>query len=533
MPSSVMGLSGRAWVAGIRAAGGLVAGLAAIAGIAGCAAADAPDEKSANFHLTMALAAVGDVESTRFEITPVDCGTGITAGSSTVVVRSLESGTIPGGIGTLGDNPLDKDSSHHFADLFITLEAGCYDVSATPLTAASEPSTVCAAANKKSVVILPGKTTEVFLLNQCDGKDSGNVDILAALNTAPHITNIHFDKSKFATCHEAEVVCATATDPEGDPLDFVWTVDPAVAGPTIVSTTVDDATGATTQCVSFVAATEGKFPIHVSVFDQIWQGGMLVHIEDFLASEGYPHPSHASSDLFFYSNCACATTTDVVMLHDLSGSFGDDLIQVSANAPGLFDALIAAAPDAHLGVASFVDKPITPMGSPGDYVFQIEAGGELSGSKTAFVSAVNGMILRSGFDGPEAQIEGLMHVGTHAGALGYRADARKFVVMMTDAPFHPAGDCNALTSGAFCPNPNDGDANIEFDEDYPAVAQVASALIAADITPIFAVTADVVSTYQALTDQLTALGVRPGKVVVLASDSSNIVDALLSGLSCR
>ena len=62
---------------------------------------------------------------------------------------------------------------------------------------------------------------------------------------------------------------------------------------------------------------------------------------------------------------------------------------------------------------------------------------------------------------------------------------------------------------------------------------MASALIAADITPIFAVTADVVSTYQTLSDQLTALGVRPGKVVVLASDSSNIVDALLSGLSCR
>ena len=533
---SVKGLSGCASGAGVRRAGGLIAGLAAIAGVAACGTASAPDENSANFHLTMALAAVGDVESTRFEITPVDCGTGVATGGSTVVVRSLETGTIPGGIGTLENNPLDKDSAHHFADLFITLEAGCYDVSATPLNAASEPSTVCAAANKRSVVILPAKTTEVFLLNQCDGKDSGNVDILAALNTAPHITNVHFDKSKFATCHEAEVVCATATDPEGDPLDFVWTVDSSggtVTGPTVISTTVDSTTGATTQCVSFVAETEGKFPINVKVYDEIWQGGSLVHIEDFLASEGYPHPSHASSDLFFYSSCACATTTDVVMLHDLSGSFGDDLIQVRANAPGLFSALIAAAPDAHLGVASFVDKPIEPMGSPGDYVFQIEAGGELSGNETAFVSAVNGMILRSGFDGPEAQIEGLMHVGTHAGALGYRADARKFVVMMTDAPFHPVGDCNALTGGTFCPNPNDGDANIELDEDYPAVAQVANALIAADITPIFAVTADVVSTYQTLSDQLTALGVRPGKVVVLASDSSNIVDALLSGLSCR
>jgi hypothetical protein len=332
-------------------------------------------------------------------------------------------------------------------------------------------------------------------------------------------------------------VCATATDPENDPLDFKWTVTPevpgSVTGPTVISTSVDSDTGATTQCVSFVPATEGKFPINVTVFDEIWRGGMLVHTEDFLASEGYPHPSRASSDFFFYATCACATTTDVVMLHDLSGSFGDDLIQVKANAPGLFTALHGAAPDARLGVTSFVDKPIFPMGSPGDYVFQIEPGGELTDDEAVFEAAVNGMILRSGSDGPEAQIEGLMHVGTHAGALGYRPEARKFVVMMTDAPFHPEFDCRTLTGGASCPNDNDGDANIEADEDYPAIFQVANALIAADITPIFAVTADVVSTYQDLSDQLTALGVRPGKVVVLASDSSNIVDALLSGLGCK
>ena len=33
-------------------------------------------------------------------------------------------------------------------------------------------------------------------------------------------------------------------------------------------------------------------------------------------------------------------------------------------------------------------------------------------------------ILRSGVDTPKAQIEGLMHVGTHARALGYRPAAR-------------------------------------------------------------------------------------------------------------
>ena len=534
---SVKGLGRRVRGHGIRGACGLVAGLAAIAGSAGCGTAAPPsdDEAVANFHLTIAFPAVGDVESTRFEITAVECRTGRALGAATVFDRALEDGVIPGGIGTLEDNPLDKGSAHRFADLFTTVDAGCYDVVATPLDAASAPSAVCAAASKKKVAVLPGKTTEVFLLNQCNGEDSGNVDILAALNTPPHLDSIFFKKSKFGTCHEPQFVCATASDPESDPLDFVWTVAPeaagSVTGPTFVGESVDKKTGAITQCVSFVPATEGKFPINVTVFDEIRQDGSLVHIEDFLANEGYPHASRASSDLFFYADCACSNTTDVVLLHDLSGSFGDDLLQVQANAPGLFDALHGEASDLQLGVASFVDKPIAPMGAAGDYVFQIE--GALTGDKSVFLATVNNMILRFGDDTPEAQIEGLMHVGTHAGALGYRPAARKFVVMMTDAPFHPAGDCKLLTGGAFCPNPNDGDADIEADEDYPLVEQVASALIAADITPIFAVTADVVPTYEALSAQLTALGVRPGSVVTLASDSSNITDAILSGLDCK
>jgi hypothetical protein len=62
-------------------------------------------------------------------------------------------------------------------------------------------------------------------------------------------------------------------------------------------------------------------------------------------------------------------------------------------------------------------------------------------------------------------------------------------------------------------------------EDYPAVAQVASILKQAGILPIFAVTKDVVSTYQTL---VTDLGV--GSVVELSSNSSNLVSVIQSGI---
>jgi hypothetical protein len=41
-----------------------------------------------------------------------------------------------------------------------------------------------------------------------------------------------------------------------------------------------------------------------------------------------------------------------------------------------------------------------------------------------------------------------------------------------------------------------------------------------------------VPTYQALSADLTALGVKPGKVLTLAPDSSNVLDVLLDGLEC-
>jgi hypothetical protein len=475
------------------------------------------------------LAQVADVEAIKFEVTPVDCRTGAKIGDVIVGTRPLSELHIPGGVPSLENNPLDKGSAHLFADLFVTVAAGCYDVRTTPVTPGGYPSKVCAAAWKKGVRVAEGKTTEILLINQCMGRDPGNIDIIATLNREPEIKKVEFKQSKFVTCGEKQIICATASDPDKDPLEFVWRVGPGVAAPVVVSHDLDPATGEITQCIAVSAKDEGKYPVSLTVYDLIWSRRGLVHIEDFLAAEGYPSESRAENDFWFYvADCKCPKRADVVMFHDLSGSFGDDLPNVKGNAGDIFDSLIAAAPLARMGVASFVDKPFAPFGYTGDYVFQIEAGGQLTADKTTFINAVNGMMVRFGDDEPEAQIEGLMHVGTHAAALGYSPDARRFVVMMTDASFHKAGDC----LGKGCSEVNDGDGSIETREDYPRLAQIAAALVAADITPIFAVTADQVATYTALSADLTGLGVRPGKVVTLADDSSNVRDALLDALEC-
>jgi hypothetical protein len=477
------------------------------------------------------LSKVADVEAIKFEVTPVDCHTGAKIGDVIVGTRPLSELRIPGGIPNLENNPLDKGSEHLFADLFVTVAAGCYDVRTTPVTPGGWASKVCAAAWKKGVRVFEGKTTEILLINQCMGRDPGNIDIIATLNREPVIKQVQFKDSKFVTCNEKQIICATASDPDKDPLEFVWRVASGVSAPVVISHDIDAATGDITQCIAVTAKDEGKYPVSLTVYDLIWSGGALVRIEDFLAAEGYPGESRARNEFWFYvADCKCVDKTDVVMFHDLSGSFGFPIeTQVKPNAGSVFDGLIAAAPEARMGVASFVDKPFSPFGTTGDYVFQIEAGGQLTGDRAAYVAAVNGMVVRDGVDGPEAQIEGLMHVATHAAALGYRSGAKKYVVMMTDAPFHQAGEC---VSEGKCSEPNDGDGTIELTEDYPQLLQIAAALIAADIVPVFAVTAGQVPTYEALSADLTALGVKPGKVLTLAPDSSNVLDVLLDGLEC-
>ena len=64
---------------------------------------------------------------------------------------------------------------------------------------------------------------------------------------------------------------------------------------------------------------------------------------------------------------------DVMLLQDLSGSFGDDIANVQAQYPLLIEDLTTNF-DAQFGVASFVDKPILPFGSAGDYVYRTDVG---------------------------------------------------------------------------------------------------------------------------------------------------------------
>ncbi|WP_415895326.1 hypothetical protein ACMXYQ_16410 [Neptuniibacter sp. PT34_22] len=221
---------------------------------------------------------------------------------------------------------------------------------------------------------------------------------------------------------------------------------------------------------------------------------------------------------------------DVFMLHDLSGSFWNDLPNVQAQFSGLYDSLTADA-DVAFGVGSFVDKPMETFGSSYDYVYNTDL--SVTSDKETIQTTLDNLRTSSGWDWPESQMEALVQTALREDEIGFRDSAQKFAVLFTDAPYHKEGDyettsvydseTGTMTSVAVA----DNDYDTEFEvEDYPDPAVVGRMLIDAGVTPVFAVTAPYIDMYQQLVDEW---GV--GIVTELTSDSSNIADAITNGIT--
>jgi len=200
------------------------------------------------------------------------------------------------------------------------------------------------------------------------------------------------------------------------------------------------------------------------------------------------------SDIAALTTCGAL---DIVFVQDLSGSFGDDIATVRAQAPAVAASLAAAGASVRFAVTSFVDLPFSPYGGTGDYTYRVDAGFTTSPSSVG--TTYNGLRIYFGGDWPEAQLVALNQVARGNG-LAFRPSAHKVAIVFTDASAHI------------------GSPHVD-------VATVRAALEANDVVPIFAVTSSETSFYSSLVSQLGR-----GGVVTLSSDSSNITDAISQAL---
>jgi len=242
-----------------------------------------------------------DVAQMRYSISRTACAEGekIDALNRTITVK-LEPRMLPGGIPAFENSPLDQDSAHPYADHFEVMPAGCYNLDATPLTKGGELSADCAPAWAKGISIVDGETTEVFLISQCKGAAVGAVDTLVALNRPPTLEQVSYTPSKFISVGDIDTICVTASDPNGDPIEFTWTnVGPVCDHPIAVSN--DQQGKSTTQCVQLSATMAGSFMFEVKIYDLLHaEGGDLIRYEQWLRDHGYPNDSHDSLRLPLY-----------------------------------------------------------------------------------------------------------------------------------------------------------------------------------------------------------------------------------------
>jgi hypothetical protein len=202
---------------------------------------------------------------------------------------------LPGGIPAWENSPLDKSSKHPFADHFEVLPAGCYNVQATPLAGNASVSQDCAAAFMNDVEVDDGLTTEIFMISQCKGIPTGAIDSVVALNRPPTLLNLTFTPSKFIASGQKTTVCATATDPNGDPLEFQWDqIGGSLCGADVVSDS--KLAGSTTECVDIEPMEAGDYLFDVRIYDLLHNedNNKLIRFETWLSEHGYPNTSHAS-----------------------------------------------------------------------------------------------------------------------------------------------------------------------------------------------------------------------------------------------
>jgi hypothetical protein len=237
-----------------------------------------------------------DVRMIRFVVTACDDPT-----VEYIVDKPIEDQLIPETIPEFINNMLDENSEHLFSDYFQVVDPGCYNVEVIPLDENGEPPQMCFPAHKDNIVVEEGQTTEIFLMIQCLDEDQGAIDVIAAINHEPELDDVTFSDSKFV-CGDAEQICASAHDVDGDPLEFEL-VAPDFCGVEVVQEPEGDPMDEIDICWRLTCQQAGKADLIARVYDLIWRDDALVRIEDWLEDEGYASESHGQLQFHAYFDC--------------------------------------------------------------------------------------------------------------------------------------------------------------------------------------------------------------------------------------
>eukprot|EP00099_Drosophila_melanogaster_P013348 NP_001303333.1 integrin betanu subunit, isoform B [Drosophila melanogaster] len=230
---------------------------------------------------------------------------------------------------------------------------------------------------------------------------------------------------------------------------------------------------------------------------------------------------------------------DLYVLMDLTWTMRDDKKTLEELGAQLSQTLKNLTGNYRLGFGSFADKPTLPMILPQHrenpcaaeratceptygYRHQLS----LTDDIPAFTSAVANSKITGNLDNLEGGLDALMQVIVCTKEIGWKEQARKVVILVTDGFMHLAGD--GLLAGIIQRNDKQchlnkaGEYTGSLNYDYPSLEEIYRELLRRKINVIFAVTEEVVSSYW----ELSALMKEISYVDILSADSSNILELI-------
>eukprot|EP01057_Protomagalhaensia_wolfi_P001985 Protomagalhaensia_wolfi_Nauph_80__1984@NODE_2254_length_1150_cov_551_247525_g1759_i0_p1_GENE_NODE_2254_length_1150_cov_551_247525_g1759_i0NODE_2254_length_1150_cov_551_247525_g1759_i0_p1_ORF_typecomplete_len300_score43_77Integrin_beta/PF00362_18/1_5e20VWA/PF00092_28/0_096VWA/PF00092_28/4_6e03_NODE_2254_length_1150_cov_551_247525_g1759_i01351034 len=136
----------------------------------------------------------------------------------------------------------------------------------------------------------------------------------------------------------------------------------------------------------------------------------------------------------------CDFPIEIVILQDLTQSFDDDIANMRATQiPLMVEAISATHPGSAFATVTFKDKPLWPLGNPGDYCEAF--GSSMSTDPAGVIADYAAAVASGGGDPPESQFHALV-AATQSNTPGWDLvpTAARLIVVSTDAAPHFEGD---------------------------------------------------------------------------------------------
>ncbi|CAG9784618.1 unnamed protein product [Diatraea saccharalis] len=194
---------------------------------------------------------------------------------------------------------------------------------------------------------------------------------------------------------------------------------------------------------------------------------------------------------------------DVYYLMDSSYTMRKHIRELQKQAEFVYKELGRFTNNVQFGVGSFVEKPDFPFADPNmQYVYSFQNHLSLTKNINEFKKVIEKSTSGSNYDLPEAGLDGLMQVMACEKELGWRSEARRIIILCTDAPYHSAGDGKMVGAG----KPNDMQCHLNESnyynhsllQDYPSVSQLYKMASNGNFKIIFAALSNVKKEYEKL-----------------------------------